>query len=239
MIVIFFCIATQLGLSQIRLEFTAHQEDKNDGKKTTFWAKGCDARMEDVGDKEKMYMLVKDCGKTTIAVSEEEKAAVKMPPMMSSPAPDINTGALFMQGKPQITVEKLEEKPGPSILGRATTYYRFKSVHRPDARIQEPVKLIVEEEFWTDPTLDMPVLDSMLGKAPVGDAHESERTAFAIMKGLPLRHRTIVTIERAGARQAQPAFIQEVLSISKEPFDESLLQVPKGFQLVDMASAQQ
>jgi hypothetical protein len=192
----------------------------------------------DVGENEKMYMLLQDCGKTTISVSVEDKAAVKLPPMMSSPAPDVNTGALFMQGKPQITVEKLEEKPGPRILGRATTYYRFRSVHRPDPSIQEPVKLIVEEEFWTDPTLDFPVLEGILGKAPIGDAHEHEKAAFSLMKGLPLRHRTTVTIERKGSRQVQPAFIQEVVSISKEPFDRTFPQVPKGYQFVDMATSQ-
>ena len=236
---IFLCAGAQLGVSQIRLDFTAHQEGKKGGKQTTIWARGCDGRMEDVGDRDKMYMLLKDCGKTTIVVSIEEKAALKMPPVLSSPAPDINTGALFMQGKPQIGVEKLDEKPGPIILGRATTYYRFRSVHRPDPHIQETVKLIVEEEFWTDPTLDLPVLETVLGKAPVGDAHENERVAFAAMKGLPLRHRTVVTVERAGDRQVQPAFLQEVLSISKDSFDEKLLQVPKGFQFVDMATSQQ
>ncbi len=203
------------------------------------WAKGCDARVEDKGDTEKAYMLLTDCGKTTIAVSVEEKVAVKTPPMLSSPAPDMNTAAFFMQGKPQITIEKIEEKPGPSILGRGTTYYHFKSIHRPDPSIQRPVKITVEEEFWTDATLEVPVLDGMLGKAPFGDAHEVERTAFAAMKGLPLRHRTVVTVENSGSRQVHPAFLQEVISISKEPFDDAILRVPAGFQIIDMANGQQ
>ncbi len=224
---------------QIRLEFTAHPEDKNDERRTTLWAKGCQGRIEDVVNNGKMYMLLKDCGKTTIAVSLEEKAAVKMPPMQSSPAADLNTGALFMQGKPQITVEKVEEKTGPPILGRATKYYRFKSIQRPDPRNEESVRLTVEEEFWMDPTLDAPVLEGILGQTPVGDSHQNERVAFAVMKGLPLRHRTVVTIERGGARQTQPAFIQEIVSISSGPFDDSLLEVPKGFKFVDMASGQQ
>ena len=67
------------------------------------------------------------------------------------------------RGKPQITVEKLEEKSGPLILGRATIYYRFRSVHRPDPQIQEPVRLIVEDEFWTDPNLNAPGLDTFMG----------------------------------------------------------------------------
>jgi len=134
---IFLCVSAHLAVSQIRLEFTAHPENKKDGQRTTVWAKGCEGRIDDVGDKEKMYILLKDCGKTTIAVSVDEKAALKMPPMQSSPAADMNTGALFMQGTPQITVEKLEQRPGPKMLGRATTYYRFKSIHRPDPRVQE------------------------------------------------------------------------------------------------------
>jgi hypothetical protein len=238
-VAVFLTIAAQLATAQIRLEVTAHEENTQDTKRMALWAKGCDARMEDVGEKEKMYMLLTDCGKTTIAVSVEEKVAVKMPPMLSSPAPDINTAAFFMQGKPQITVEKIEEKPGSAILGRGTTYYHFKSIHRPDPSIQQPVKITVEEEFWTDAMLDVPVLDGMLGKAPSGDAHENERTAFAAMKGLPLRHRTIVTVENSGSRQVHPAFIQKVVSIFKEPFDDAILHVPNGFQFVDMTNGQQ
>lgn len=195
--------------------------------------------MEDVGERDKMYMLLTDCGKTTIAVSVEEKVAVKTPQMLSSPAPDINTASFFMQGKPQIIVEKVEEKPGPALLGRSTIYYHFKSIHRPDPSIQQPVKLTVEEEFWTDPALDFPVLEGFLGKAPLGDTHENEKTAFAAMKGLPLRHRTVVTVENSGSRQVHPAFVQEVVSISKEPFDDAILHVPKGFQFVDIANQQQ
>ena len=90
-------------------------------------------------------------------------------------------------------------------------YYHFKSIHRPDPSILQPVNITVEEEFWTDAMLDVPVLDGMLGKSPSGGADEIERTAFASMKGLPLRHRTIVTVERSGSRKVRPAFIQEVV----------------------------
>jgi hypothetical protein len=59
------------------------------------------------------------------------------------------------------------------------------------------------------------------------------------MKGLPLRHRTVVTVETSSSRQVHPAFVQEVISISKEPFDDAILHVPNGFQFVDMANGQQ
>jgi hypothetical protein len=238
-VAVFLTIAAQLASAQIRLQVTAHEENTQDTKRMALWAKGCDARMADIGQKEKMYMLLTDCGKVTIAVSVEEKVAVKTPPMLSSPAPDIDTAAFFIQGKPQITVEKIEEKPSPSVLGRGTTYYHFKSIHRPDPSIQQLVKITVEKEFWTDATLRVPVLDGMLGKAPFGDAHDIERSAFAAMKGLPLRHRTVVTVENSGSRKVHPAFIQEVISISTEPFDDAILRVPTGFQVVDMANGQQ
>jgi len=238
-VAVLLSIAAQLVPAQIRLEFAAHEENAQDTKHMALWAKGCDARLEGVGDEEKTYILLADCGRTTIAVSVAEKVAMKTPPMLSSPAPDISTAALFMQGKPQSTVEKIEEKPGPAILGRGTTYYHFKSIHRPDPSIQQPIKITVEEEFWTDATLEFPALDGILGKAPLGDAHEDERTAFSAMKGLPLRHRTVVTVESSGSRQVHPAFIQEVVSISKEPFDDAILHVPNGFQFVDMTNQRQ
>jgi hypothetical protein len=237
-IAIVMLASVQIAVSQVRLELTAHAEDKRDGQRTTAWAKGCEARI-DFTAKEKTYMLLKDCGKTTFAVSSDTRVAVKMPPIQSAPVADINTGALFMQGTPQISIEKLEEKLGPTILGRATTYYRFRAVHRPDPRIQDPVRLIVEEEFWTDATLNIPVLEGLLGKTPSGEAHETERATFAAMTGLPLRHRTVVTIEKTGSSQVQPGFVQEIVSISTEPFEDSLLQIPKDYKVVDMAGNQQ
>lgn len=225
--------------AQLRLE----RINKNaDGKEhhTVLWAKKCDGRIEDVGRKEsEMYMIVRDCGKTVVAVAPADKVALKMPVMESTPAQDIPTGAAFMQGSPTIAIEKVLEEPGGTILGRATVHYRFKSVWTSDPAVtRESIVLKVDEEFWVDPELNAPALDDMLGKAPAGRQNARVRQAYAAMKGMPLRTRRVVAAERNGRPEKPTEFSSEVVKISLEPFADDVLEWPKDYQYMDMSSGQ-
>lgn len=226
--------------AQLRLELTNKTSDTSNERHSLLWAKNCDGRIEGVGRKEsEMYMIVRDCGKTIIAVSPPDKGAMKMPVMESSPAPDIYTGAAFMQGTPSIQVEKVVEKPGESILGRATRYYRFKSVYKPDPAVtREPIVLKVDEEFWVDPELNAPALDDILGKAPAGTRNGPVRQAYAVMKGVPLRTKRVVVVERDGQPSKPTEFFSEVVKISFEPFGEDVFRWPKDYQYADISAGE-
>ena len=228
------------ALGQVKLEMTASGEGRGP-QRVLLWGRGCDARMEDLGEKKgQFYMIVRDCGKRTFAVSPADKAVVKMQAMESNPAPDIETAALFMQGHPSIKVEKVVEDKGDSVAGRATTHYRFKTTYKPDLPgTQDSVALIVDEEFWIDPTLDAPGLDGLLGKAPPGERNEPVRAAYAEMKGLPLRHRIAVMVKRGEKMEQRPAFTQEVVSVSTQPLRDEVFEWPKEYQLVDTTAAPQ
>lgn len=223
--------------SPVATEVTTKTGEAGDVHHAVLWAKNCDGRMEYPTTKEtEPYMIIRDCGKTVIAVSPAEKAAVKIGTMESSPATDIQTSAAFMQGTPSIQVDKLAERPGETVLGRATRYFQFKSIYKPDPAVtRDRIVMNVDEEFWVDPSLDAPALDSFLGKAPAGVRNGPIRAAYAVMKGLPLRSKRTVIVERDGQPGKPSQFFSDVVKISLEPFSDSVFQWPKDYQYADIS----
>lgn len=249
-------IASLPASAQWKLEINIDNGSGAKASSTVVWTKDCEARTgsipirgEAVDGEPEMYMIMRECGRTVIAVSPSMHSAMKLPFMQSSPAPDVNTGALFMQGTPRVDVQKLEEKPGDVLLGRPTTYFHFKVTYTPDPNVviytpegkpsQVRVVLVANEEFWVDLSVEAPAVDQLLGKAPLGGGDRDVSEAFSKMKGLPLRHRRTVTVERDGVPQATPPFTQEVVALDHQPIPDDVFTWPKDYKYIDTSAASQ
>ena len=97
----------------------------------------------------------------------------------------------------------------------------------------------VDEEFWVDPSIDMPVLDEILQKLPPGAQNEKIRAAHLEMKGITLRYKRTVVVERNGSPSKEPAYLEEVVGISTDGIPDDRFQWPKDYKYLDLSQSPQ
>lgn len=209
------------------------------------WASGEKAKVlfESTGNpmmKKGDYLVTTDGGQTLYLVSPKDKTYSQW---------DMDAMVQMMGGvtemmKMEITegkVEKLEERPGEPVAGLPTTYYKFRTTYRQTMKfmmINQDNRVEEIHELWAAPELVEKALGVYLRKTPPKTVSEDFNRLLALefekVKGIPLKSRTVTTVQdKKGAKQTT-AVTMEVTKLQVTPVPESTFEIPAGYREVEL-----
>lgn len=226
-----------------------------EAKTTTQGGKGADAQRATVkawvdGDAAKIefvqsgnpllqeggYLVTRDGGETVYFVNPKDKtyAAFDMRGMMQFAG-----GAMKMVNMKisNPTVEKLEEKPGPPIVGLPTTYVKYRTTYTMSMSImgfKSENKTDQVQEVWATPELAARAFGVWLRKEPpsLGDEEFDKlmRMEMGKVKGVPLKMiTTTTTTDTKKGRTETTTTTMEVTTLQVVPVPASTFEIPASY----------
>lgn len=230
--------------------------------KTTGEGKGADAQSATVkawvsGEKAKVlfeatgnpmmepgsYWLTTDGGKTLFLVNPKDKTYGKwdldaMVQMAAGVTKMMNLE--IKEGR----VEKLEERPGGTVAGLPTTYYKYRITYRQTMKfmmMSQDNRVEEIHEMWLAPELVEKALGVYLRKAPPRTVSEEFNRLLELeyqkAQGIPLRSRIAVTTrDKKGATETS-VVTMEVTALQVIPVPESTFVIPQGYKEVNLLPA--
>lgn len=209
------------------------------------WVSGEKAKVlfESTGNpmmKKEDYLVTTDGGQTMYLVSPKDKTYGKW---------DMNAMIQMAAGvtkmmKLEVTegkVEKLEERPAEPVAGLPTTYYKFRTTYRQTVKfmmINQDNRVEEIHELWAAPDLVEKALGVYLRKTPPKTVSEDFNRLMALefekVKGIPLKSRTVTTVQdKKGAKQTTTVTM-EVTKLQVLPVPDSTFEIPAGYKEVDL-----
>ncbi len=186
------------------------------------------------------YLLTTDGGQTLYMVSPKDKTFSKwdldaMLQMAAGVTKMMNLAVT--EGK----VEKLEERLGEAVAGLPTTYYKFRTTYRQTMKfmmINQDNRIEEVHELWAAPDLVEKALGVYLRKTPPKTVSEDFNRLMALefekVKGIPLKSRTVTTVQdKKGAKQTTTVTM-EVSKLQVMPVPDGTFEIPAGYKEVQL-----
>lgn len=186
------------------------------------------------------YLLTTDGGQTLYLVSPRDKTYSKwdMDAMLQM------LGGVTKMMKMEITegkVEKLEERRAEPIAGLPTTYYKFRTTYRETMKfmmMNQDNRVEEIHELWAAPDLVEKALGVYLRKTPPKTVSEDFNRLlaleFAKVKGIPLKSRTVTTVQDKKGSKQTTTVTMEVTTLQLTPVPENTFQIPAGYKEVEL-----
>lgn len=186
------------------------------------------------------YFLTRDGGQTLLLVNPKDKSYSRW---------DMDAMAQMVAGFDQMAkfevsegkVELLEQRPGEPVAGMPTTYYKFRTSYRQkmqfmmfkqDNRVEEI------RELWTAPQLVEKAMEIYLRKTPPktvsDDINRLMQMEFEKVKGVPLKMRTVTTIQNKSGKTDTNVVTMEVLTLQMLPVPDATFQLPADYKEVQL-----
>jgi hypothetical protein len=192
------------------------------------------------------YMLIDKKGEMTFVNPEKQQyGKFDLDTMMESVNSAMGAAAKFgfSMEVENPKVEKVLEEPGGTILGYATTHYRWHTTYTMVMHMPRPMKdrrheADSTEDVWTTADISVPQAASKLFSGMTGGPVMKElgklmEVEKAKMTGFPLKRVTVTKGER-GSQQ----MTAEVKDIKITAVPASTFEVPAGYTEVDMMQPQ-
>ncbi len=178
------------------------------------------------------YMLTTDGGKTVFLVNPSERSYSRfdLDALLQTANQMLeNTGGLLDFTFANPTVEQLEERSGESMLGRSTTYYRYRTSYDMNMKVlgmKRSNNFVAEQEIWSTEIAGAEGFGVWLRKEPVkvGDTGLDNliATEMAKIKGFPLKTVTVTTSTAAKkGNQSTTTTRMDVTGLREQNIDDS------------------
>jgi hypothetical protein len=193
------------------------------------------------------YLLTSDGGETLYLVNPEEKtySAFDLGSMMAGAGAILKgMGPMMKVSFANQKVEKLAEEAGPSILGYATTHYRFRTSYDLDIRVmgmgQSSHSDTVTDTFATTALTDAG-FGAWLRREPRTGIEDLDRMiASEVSKGIhgvPLKMVAVTKTKDQRGRESEATTTMEVTAMKEEAVPASAFALPKGYERVELTPA--
>ncbi len=206
------------------------------------WVEGNNAKVELVQSgnpllQEGGYLVTRDGGDTVYFVNPKEKtyAVYDLRGVMQFAG-----GAMKMVNMKitNPTVEKLEEKPGPVLLGLPTTYVKYRTTYNMSMSVmgfKSENKTEQVQEVWATPELVAKAFGVWLRKEPpvTGDEELDKLMKMEMGKinGVPLKMiTTTTTTDTKKGRTETTTVTMEVTTLQAVPVPESTFEIPASYR---------
>jgi hypothetical protein len=254
------------GWSMTQVTTTSGTGDGASSAPTTqrVWMEGAAAKIEMMGDHPMMpsgsYLLVQEGGSKMFMVNPASRTYARFDPTA------MGAGMEAMQGSGvELTIEepkmvKLVEEPGPEMLGRPTTHYRYRTTYTAVMSMPMGMKTSTAtdmvEDLWTTPAIAAGGAGQAFAAVTGGgEVHqqlrELAREVKATLVGLPLKQVTVtkttttsqgsgamgMLMRRAGAGgggEGSSTTTMVVQDLVEAPLPAATFQLPAGYSEAEM-----
>ncbi len=202
------------------------------------WVEGANAKIEFTQSGSPImpagtYILTNDGGQTLWLVNEQDGSysELDLEAVMQSAAQLMqSTGGLVDFSIENPSMELLEERDGGDLLGRDTTYYRYRSSYDMQMKVfgmKRAMKSTSDQEIWVIDMPDHVALGAWLRKEPPSIGNEELDALIATeiqkVKGFPLKAVTVSTSESGKRGNPQTTTsTMEVTEMREENIDNSI-----------------
>jgi hypothetical protein len=146
-------------------------------------------------------------------------------------------GGLMQMNYRDLKVDKISEAKGPSLLGRPTTHYRFKTAYAMEMAFmgQKTVTTTeVAEEIWATDRMPDPGFkawrDQQLFRTGHAELDQLIRAEAEKVKGFPLKRVTTTTTQSGQGAPQTTRTEMEVTQLKEEKIDAGQFAIPAGYR---------
>lgn len=193
------------------------------------------------------YLLTSDGGETLYLVNPEQKtyAPFDLGSMMAGAGAILKgMGPMMKISFANQKVEKLAEEAGPSILGYATTHYRFRTSYDLDIRVmgmgQSSHSDTVTDTFATTALTDAGFAAWLRREPRTGIDDLDQAIAGEVKKGIhgvPLKMVAVTKTKDQRGRESETTTTMEVTAMKEEAVPASAFGLPKDYERVELTPA--
>lgn len=194
------------------------------------------------------YLLTTDGGRTVYLVDPDDKtyAPFDIEQMLAGAGAMLKAmGPMMKMSFSNPQVEKLAEGPGPEILGRATTHYRFRTTYDSEVRVMGMGQKSSNEtiaDTWTTKELPDAGFGLYLRREPPRTGVEDLDRLIAAevgkgIEGVPLKSVTVTVSKDQKGRETRNSTTMEVTALRETAIPAATFQIPAGYEKVEPAMA--
>ncbi len=185
------------------------------------------------------FMLTQDGGKTMYLFDAERKTYMKMDlAAMRGMAGGMMqmAGGMMQMNFRDLKVEKISESKGPTLVGRPTTHYQFKTSYTLEMSFmgrKTATATTVDENLWVTDKMPDPGFkvwqDQQMMRTGNKDLDALMKAEMEKVKGFPLKRVAVTTVQdsRNGPKVTQSQM--EVTQLKEETIPASQFAIPAGY----------